>query len=185
MTIKANQPRLLAAAQQALSGPGTDFVEHTEDDRGHGRTEERIQRTVAVTDETAIDFPHAAQLFRVIRYVGGLDTQRRTKEVAYCATSLAPDRATAPELGELLRGHWGAIENKIHWVRDVTFNEDASTLRTGTAPQAMAIIRNTLVAAFRLTGWTNLKQARRHFSHAAHRCADLITKPLKTVKSRT
>jgi hypothetical protein len=109
-----DQPRLLAAAQQALSGPATDFVEHTENDRGHGRTEERIQRTVAVTDEMAIDFPHAAQLFRVIRHVGGLDDQRRTKEVAYCATSLAPDRATAPELGELLRGHWGAIENKIH-----------------------------------------------------------------------
>ena len=88
MTIKANQPRLLAAAQQALSGPGTDFVEHTEDDRGHGRTEERILRTTPVTDEMAIDFPHAAQLFRVIRYVGGLDTQRRTKEVAYCITSL-------------------------------------------------------------------------------------------------
>ena len=45
MTIKANQPRLLAAAQQALSGPAADFVEHTEDDRGHGRTEERILRT--------------------------------------------------------------------------------------------------------------------------------------------
>jgi len=70
-------------------------------------------------------------------------------------------------------------------VRDTTFNEDASTLRTGTAPQAMAIIRNTLIAAFRLTGWTNLKQARRHFSHAAHRCADLITKPLKTVTLQT
>ena len=95
-----------------------------------------------------------------------------------------PGLATAPELGELLRGHWGAIENKIHWVRDTTFNEDASTLRTGTAPQAMAI-RNTLIAAFRLTGWTNLKQARRHFAHAASRCVDLITKPLKTVKLQT
>ncbi len=185
MTIKANQPRLLAAAQQALSGPGTDFVEHTAHDRGHGRTEERILRTVAVSPQMGIDFPHAAQLFRVIRYVGGLDDQRRTKEVAYCITSLASDRAAAPDLGELLRGHWGAIENKIHWVRDVTFNEDASTLRTGTAPQAMAIIRNTLVAAFRLTGWTNLKQARRHFSHATSRCVDLITKPLKTVKLQT
>jgi hypothetical protein len=83
MTIKANQPRLLAAAQQALSGPAADFVEHAEDDRGHGRTEERILRTVAVTPQMGIDFPHAAQLFRVIRYVGGLDDQRRSKEVAY------------------------------------------------------------------------------------------------------
>jgi len=140
MTIKANQPRLLAAAQQALSGPTTDFVEHTAHDRGHSRTEQRILRTVAVTPEMGIDFPHAAQLFRVIRHVGGLDGQRRTKEVAYCLTSLTPARATE-DLAVLLRGHWGAIENKTHWVRDVTFREDASTLRTGTAPQAMAIIR--------------------------------------------
>ena len=54
-------PRLLAAAQQALSGPATDFVEHTEDDRGHGRTEERILLTIAVTPQMGIDFPHAAQ----------------------------------------------------------------------------------------------------------------------------
>jgi hemerythrin superfamily protein len=45
----------------------------------------------------------------------------------------------------------------------------------------MATIRNTLIAAFRLTGWNNLKQARRHFSHAINRCVDLITKPPKTV----
>ena len=91
---------------------------------------------------------------------------------------------TPPSWENSCAGTRGAIGNKIHWVRDVTFNEDTSTLRTGTAPQAMAI-RNTLVAAFRLTGWTNLKQARRHFSHATSRCADLITKPLKTVKLQT
>jgi hypothetical protein len=51
-----------------------------------------------------------------------------------------------------------AIENKLHWVR------------------------NTLITAFRLTGWHNLKQARRHFSHAISQCVDLITKPAKTVK---
>jgi hypothetical protein len=56
-------------------------------------------------------------VFRVIRYVGDLDKQRRTKEVAYCLTSLTsltPAKADGPELGELLRGHWGAIENKTH-----------------------------------------------------------------------
>jgi hypothetical protein len=45
-------------------------------------------------------------------------------------------------------------------------------------------IRNTLIAAFCLVGWTNLKQARRHFSHAISRCVDLITRPVKTVKSQ-
>jgi len=49
----------------------------------------------------------------------------------------------------------------------------------------MSIIRNTLITAFRLTGWNNLKQARRHFSHAIHRCVDLITKPIKTAKHQT
>lgn len=135
--------------------------------------------------QVPIDFPHAAQLFRVIRYAGGLDGQRCSKEVAHCVTSLPPNTAGAQDLAGLLREHWGAIENKLHWVRDTTFNEDASTLRAGTAPQAMAIIRNTLIAAFRLAGWTNLKRARRHFSHGISRCVDLITKPVRTVKHQT
>jgi predicted transposase YbfD/YdcC len=185
MTIKANQPSLLTAAQHALAGPAANFVEYTEQDRGHGRTEERILRTTPVTTATPIEFPHAAQLFRVIRYTGDLTGQRHTKEIAHCLTSFTPDKASAEDLATLLRQHWGAIENKLHWVRDTTFGEDASTLRTATAPQAMAIIRNTLITAFRLTGWHNLKQARRYFSHAIHRCVDLITKPIKTVKYQT
>ncbi len=136
-------------------------------------------RTTAVSTTTPIEFPHAAQLFRVLRYTGDLDGQRHSTEVAYCVSSLTPDKATAEDLATLLREHWGAIENKLHWVRDTTFGEDASTLRTGTAPQTMAIIRNTLIAAFHLTGWRNLKRARRHFAHAINRCIDLITKPTK------
>lgn len=185
MTIKANQPTLLAAVQQALSGPAAEFAEFAEHDRGHGRTEERILRTAPVTADLPIDFPHAAQIFRVIRYVGGLDGQRRTKEAAHCITSLAADNAAGQDLAQLLRDHWGAIEIRLHWVRDTTFNEDRSTLRAGTAPQAMAIIRNTVMAAFRLAGWTNLKKARRHFSHGIRWCVDLITKPVKTDKNQT
>jgi hypothetical protein len=186
MTMKANHPRLLAAAARMLTGPAADFAaEHTEHTRGHGRTEERILRAAPVTADSPINFPYAAQIFGVIRYVGDLDGQRHSKEFAYCVTSLAPGKADAKTLGEILRGHWGAIENGVHWVRDVTFNEDASTLRTGTAPHTMAIIRNTLIATFRLTGWTNLKRARRHFSHTTSRCIGLITTPLKTVKLQT
>ena len=46
-------------------------------------------------------------------------------------------------------------------------------------------IRNTLIAAFRVAGWNNLKKARRHFSHGISWCVDLITKPVKTDKDQT
>lgn len=127
MTIKANQPSLLATTQHALSGPATDFAEDTEHSRGHGRTEERILRTTPVTAHMPLDFPHAAQIFRVTRYVGGLDGQRRSNEVAHCITGLTTNKANAPDLAHLLREHWGAIENKTHWVRDTTFMEQPQT----------------------------------------------------------
>jgi hypothetical protein len=75
MTIKVNQPSLLAAAQHALSGPGTAFTEYTEYSLWHGHTEERILRATSVTTQMPIDVPHAAQVFRVIRYVGDLAGQ--------------------------------------------------------------------------------------------------------------
>jgi len=184
MTIKANQPGLLATAQHAPSGPAAEFTEYTEQSRGHGRTEERIVRTTPVSTAMPIEFPHAAQSFRVIRYVGDLTGQRHSKEIAHCLTSLTPDKTTAEDLTTLLREHWGAIGNTLHWVRDTTFHENISTLRAGTTPQAMAI-RSTLITAFRLVSWRNLKQARRYFSHTIHRCVNLITKPIKTVKYQT
>ena len=67
----------------------------------------------------------------------------------------------------LLRPHWG-IENKSHHVRDTTFREDASRLRTGTAPGAMASFRNLAIGALRLAGVTNLAKATRHNARDAN-----------------
>jgi hypothetical protein len=67
-------------------------------------TEERILRTTPVTTATPINFPHAAQVFRVVRYVGGLGGQRRSKEVAHCVTSLTPDKADAVGLENSMQG---------------------------------------------------------------------------------
>jgi DDE_Tnp_1-associated/Transposase DDE domain len=84
LTVKGNQPTLFAACQRALSGPASAFApEHIGTDRGHGRTEQRTTRTAPVTAKCAISFPHAAQVFRVRRDVGGLDGQRTRKEIAY------------------------------------------------------------------------------------------------------
>ena len=91
-------------------------------------------------------------------------------ELHYKITSLQPDEAGPAELLELSRGHW-AIENQLHYVRDVTFGEDASRVRSGAAPQAMAALRNLAIAVLELAGAPNRAAGVRHFSwdldHAA------------------
>lgn len=169
LTVKANQPTLFAACQQALSGPVRAFAaEDVSSERGHGRTEQRTTRTMPVTDGDGIDFPHAAQVFRIRRDTGGLDGQRIRKETAYCITSLAPAQAGPVRLGALVRGHW-EIENRVHWVRDVTYDEDRSQVRTGAAPQVMASLRNLVISACRLAGHTNIAAALRWAARDYHR----------------
>ena len=63
----------------------------------------------------------------------------------YAVTSLALGTASPAQLAGWLRGHW-RIENRLHWVRDVTFGDDASTVRTGSLPRVMASLRNLATA---------------------------------------
>lgn len=80
--------------------------------------------------------------------------ERKTGKVSiktvYAVTSLTAEQATPAELARLIRSHW-KIE-ALHHVRDVTFAEDASQLRTGSAPRAMATWRNLAIGALRLAG---------------------------------
>ncbi len=85
-------------------------------------------------------WPKLAQVIRVER-------ERRIKgettvDVSYYITSLSRERADARRLGELIRAHWG-IENRLHYVRDVTWGEDASRVRKGSSPEVLAALRNT------------------------------------------
>jgi predicted transposase YbfD/YdcC len=168
--VKANQPTLYQAVQAALSGPDTAFADCSarQTNRGHGRTE---TRTIRVAPAQGIDFPHAAQIFRLRRDRGGLDGVRTSKEVVYGITSLPDDLAGPVQLAAYTRGHW-TIENRVHYVRDVTWGEDASQLRTGNAPRAMAGLRNLATGVLRLSGITNIAEALRH--HARDH-----TRPLK------
>jgi hypothetical protein len=83
-------------------------------------------------------------------------------ELHYKITSLSADQANPTDLLQLSRSHW-SIENQLHYVRDVTLGEDASRIRTGAAPQAMAAIRNLVLTVLRLAGATNLASGLRHF----------------------
>ena len=102
----------------------------------------------------------------------GIKLERRTlnkqkqilrHEIAYGVTSLSPERASPDQLLMLWGEHWH-IENKLHYVRDVTFDEDRSQVRAGHIPQAMAAFRNVTISLFRLLGWTNIAAACRRFA---------------------
>jgi hypothetical protein len=82
----------------------------------------------------------------------------------YALTSLSFAQASPARLADLLRGHW-AIENGLHYVRDVTFAEDASRLHTGNGPQVMACLRNLAIGALSRAGPVNLAATLRHHAH--------------------
>ena len=163
LILKANQPLARAATQALLTGTDADFTETTtmDDDRGHGRTERRTLRT-APADHTL--FPGASQVFRLRRDSGNLNGEWTSKEIVFGVTSLPPDLAGPAHLNHYARRHW-TVENKLHWVRDVTFREDHSQVRTGTAPRALASFRNLAISTIRLAGRANIAHARRDLLH--------------------
>lgn len=73
-----------------------------------------------------------------------------------------------------VQGHWG-IENKLHWVRDVTYGEDRSQVRIGAGPRVMATIRNLAISLLGLASWTNIAHALRHHAADNRRPLALLT----------
>jgi predicted transposase YbfD/YdcC len=104
-------------------------------------------------------------VLQIKRTIAEKHTGRTTNETTYAITSLSPQRATPAQLLTEWREHWH-IENKLHWVRDVTFDEDRSTVRHGSIPQVMAALRTTAIGLFRVLGVTNIAKACRYY--AAH-----------------
>lgn len=107
------------------------------------------------------DFPYSEQFFmleRVVDYSNG----KHREEVAYGVTSLKKGEVSAKRLLTLSREHWG-IENKVHYVRDVTYDEDRSRIRVKNGPRVMASIRNLVISIFRLLGFRYVAQAIRYY----------------------
>ena len=105
-----------------------------------------------------------------------LKTGEVTHAVTYALTSLRAEEATVEELAGLWRGHW-AIENRRHYVRDVTLGEDACQMHVGAAPQALAAVRNALISLLRSDGWKNIAAGLRHFSTSVHDALQFIGVP--------
>jgi predicted transposase YbfD/YdcC len=100
---------------------------------------------------------------RIERITEILKSGKQRHEVVFGITSLTPKQASPERLLDLNRGHW-SIENSLHYVRDTTFDEDRSQIRTKTAPQAMATLKNLAISILRLNSFTNIASALRHFA---------------------
>jgi predicted transposase YbfD/YdcC len=161
--VKANQPTLLDRCAR-LAWHHVPILDRTRD-RAHGRIELRTLKAVTVNH---FGFPHAGQVIQVTRKTRELGTRRWRTVVVYAITSLTHGQASPARLADLLRGHW-TIENGLHYLRDVTFAEDASQLRTGTGPQVMACLRNLAIGALCRAGPTNLAAALRQHARDPHR----------------
>lgn len=178
VAVKGNQPTLLATLR-AL--PWRDVpVGHTASGRGHGRAETRTVK--AVTVPAGLGFPHAAQALQVTRRTRPLRRKGTWRtETVYAITTLRAEDATTADLAAWIRGHW-TIENRLHWVRDVTFGEDLHQARTGSGPQAMAILRNLAITLLRLSGHTNIARALRHHARHPTETIMLLTSDYRTLQ---
>lgn len=95
------------------------------------------------------------------------------REVVCGITSLDESKATPERLLALNRGHW-CIENRLHWVRDVTFDEDRSQVRTKAAPRVMATLRNLAISLLRLRDCVNIAEALRLYAAKPHLTLQVI-----------
>jgi predicted transposase YbfD/YdcC len=172
LTVKANQPGL----RRQLAGLPWRQVPttHRATATVHGRREIRTLKVVTIA--AGIEFPHATQALQITRKTRPVRAAKAGKwrtETVYAITDLAPHQARPDELAAWIRGHW-QIENALHWVRDVTFGEDLSQVRTGAAPQVMATLRNLAISLHRLAGATNIAAALRHHARDALRPLQLL-----------
>jgi predicted transposase YbfD/YdcC len=163
MIVKRNQ-RGLFDRLDGLDWAGAPIT-HEVTETGHGRRE---RRTIRVMDAPAdLGFPQAAQVFLIERYTTrtvrkatkGSRTYKKvqvhTAVAVLGVTSLSAREAAPVHLATYVRGHW-SIENKVHWVRDVTFREDASQIKTGSRPRVMATLRNLVIGLIRQAGYTKI-----------------------------
>ncbi|WP_318656753.1 MULTISPECIES: ISAs1 family transposase [Streptomyces] len=152
--VKANQKKL---RKQLKSLPWNRIpLQGRIRETGHGRGE---IRRIKICSTDGLLFPGARQAVQLKRRRLNRKTGKVTVKTVYAVTSLNAGQATPDQLAETLRSHW-QIE-ALHHVRDTTFAEDASQLRTGNAPRTMATWRNLAIGALRLAGTHNIAAALR------------------------
>lgn len=151
MVVKQNQKTLYADLDTLFRAPEAAALIHqavSQVNAGHGRIETRILQTSQALNDF-VQWPGVQQVFRLERRTIIKKSGRVRTQIVYGLTSLSSQQADATALLKLTRQHWH-IENKSHYIRDVTFGEDASMVRKGNLPQMMAALRNCALTLIRL-----------------------------------
>ncbi|WP_198359610.1 ISAs1 family transposase [Streptomyces fildesensis] len=157
LAVKGNQKKLRRQLRR-LPWKQIPLLDRTRA-TGHGRRE--VRRLKVCTVEAGLLFPHAVQAIEIKRRRVNTKTGKIQTKTVYAVTSLTPDQADPARLAELVQGHWSV--EALHHVRDVTYAEDASRVRTGNAPRAMATLRNLAIGLMRQAGWGNIAAAADHY----------------------
>lgn len=154
-TVKENQPTVKRAIEALeLTAQRCDY-ETT--DKGHGRiTTRRIW--CAHSLNASVPFPHVQQVFCIEREVTHLKKGLTTVEAVYGVTSQSTEKAWPAKILAQNRKHW-SVENKQHYVLDVTFDEDRSQIRSLNGPMVMTCLRRYAISLLRMKGQTNIAQA--------------------------
>jgi predicted transposase YbfD/YdcC len=142
LTVKDNQPILKTHIEDLHLNDAPPHDQTT--DKGHGRIE---VRSIWVSEELNdyLEFPSLRQVFCLRREVMNLGKNKESSETVYSITRLPSAQASPQRILALNRGQW-SIENRLHWVRDVTFDGDRSQIRTGAGPRVMAPLRNLVIS---------------------------------------
>lgn len=141
-------------------------------DLGHGRIEQR-QLWALPIDDDYLNWPTAQTMLRLQRTITDKKTGEQSVEIAYALSSLDLMQASAADLLQLWRGHW-QIENRLHYVKDVTMGEDASRIRSGHGPQVMSAFRNLALSLMRMAGYNNIKDALHTYAQFPYRALGLL-----------
>lgn len=153
--VKKNQMALYEQISALTAGKQTLSSSFTEQLRSKGRSEGREVSVSGCTGGISAGWTGLKQVIRVRRRIE--DKGKLRQEDAFYISSLELD---AQAFCKGIKSHW-AIENGLHWVKDVTFKEDASRIRTANAPQNISVFRNMAINIFRRNSYQNLAQAQR------------------------
>ncbi len=141
-------------------------------DKAHGRIE---IRTLVTSDKLKgyVQFPYVERVFRIKRVRINTKTRARSEVCEMGITSLTSEQADEATLLDIIRGHW-TIENRVHYVRDMAFDEDRSQIRKLNGPRIMAIIRNLVISILRMLGVTNITRCLRENAMRHERIFEML-----------